>query len=122
MQRAACKASHLYSNASWDLVDAIEEKEFELGKVKKEDLPEELQKMSLEEKKSYLKGKATERERIQGQIKKQNEARKKYVVEEQKKLSKSGGDTLDSAIIKCIREQLSAKNFSTEKVVAENAK
>ncbi|MDX1314407.1 MAG: VWA domain-containing protein, partial [Eudoraea sp.] len=43
VKRAVSKSSGIYKNKSWDLIDASEAEEFEVEKLKKEDLPAELQ-------------------------------------------------------------------------------
>jgi hypothetical protein len=48
-----------------ELVDAINRGEVKLGEVKKEELPEELRKLSKDELKSYLDKKQTERSALQ---------------------------------------------------------
>src|SRR6185436_19712883 len=49
--RAVAKAAKVYNNATWDLVDASKEKDFDLAKMKVEDLPKEMQTMTMEERK-----------------------------------------------------------------------
>ena len=61
LQRQVCKASHNYNNDRWDLVDAIKKGTVKLEDIKEEDLPEEMRKMSMEEKKKYVEAKAAER-------------------------------------------------------------
>ena len=50
-----------YSSGSWDLVDAMENEDFELDKLKKEELPQEMKNMSTEEQKAYIETKTKER-------------------------------------------------------------
>ena len=62
------KGSAQYKSSAWDLIDALK-----AGKVKLEDLtddqlPEELQKLSLDDKKALLKKKEASRSKIQKQI------------------------------------------------------
>ena len=112
LQRQAAKASSHYRNTSWDLVDAVKEGNIETSQLKDEELPEEMKKMDKKEKKEYVAAKTKEREEIKKEINKLNEARKKYVAEEMKKLSKPGEDTLDAVMIKTIQEQVSKKHFT----------
>lgn len=114
VQRAACKASHLYRNSSWDLVDAVREKKVEIAELKEEDLPEVLRGKTVEEQRAYLDRVAAERKHIQEKIQALDAERKKHVAEERKKLAKSADETLDSAIIKCVRAQATARNFAFE--------
>ena len=110
-QRAVTKASFNYRNANWDLVDALREKKVNLDDIKKADLPGEMQKMTLGERKAYVEANAKERQEIQKKISKLNEGRKRFVGEKMKRLELSGKKTLDSVIIKTIREQAAKKNF-----------
>ncbi len=114
-QRAVAKSSRLYTNESWDLVDAIENETVKLDEVKEEDLPENMQKMTSEERKKYIQTQLETRRKIQNEIQELNTKRKIYVAEEMKKLSEKGEDTLGVSIINAIREQAAKKDFKFEK-------
>ena len=58
----------MYENSSWDLVDALKEKEESITSIKEEYLPQEMKGMSLAEKENYVKKKAEERKKIQKEI------------------------------------------------------
>ena len=45
VQRSVAKASANYQNSAWDLVDAAKDKNFEISKLKTEELPVEMQKI-----------------------------------------------------------------------------
>lgn len=113
--RAKFKSSRLYNNARWDLCDA-----YRLGKIKIEDLkpdqlPENLRKMTLKQRKAYIDKMIKERQGIQKQIKELSDARSKYVAVELKKQSVNTDDSLDAAIIQSVRKQAETKNFKFEK-------
>jgi len=56
--RSAAKASGQYRNARWDLLDAREQKGFDLARVPESDLPAEMQRMTPAERQAHLeKGK-----------------------------------------------------------------
>jgi len=112
--RAGAKASGQYRNSAWDLVDAREQKDFDLAKVKEEDLPEEMKKMSLEERKSYLEAKAKERAAIQQQIADLSRQRAQHIAEEMKKSGKSTDKAFDVAMRNAIRAQAQKKQFKFE--------
>ncbi|MBE0536926.1 MAG: VWA domain-containing protein [Phycisphaerae bacterium] len=112
-QRVAAKASFNYRNSAWDLVDALKYENADLSKLKAEDLPEEMRKMTAEEQKAYVEAKAKERAQIQQQIQQLNDARTKYVAEQMKKQA-GGAETLGSAIIEAVRKQAEAKQFKFE--------
>src|SRR4029078_7517239 len=68
-ERAITKATSVYRNSTWDLVDAVNGKKVNLADLKPEDLPEEMRKMDLKAKEDYLAAKTKERQDIQSQIK-----------------------------------------------------
>jgi hypothetical protein len=113
-QRAVSKGSRLYRNVAWDLVDAVRERTVKLEDLKKEDLPPAMQKMSLEEQEEFLEARARERAKIQAQIQKLNEARKKHVAKVKREQSSSQEETLDEAVIKNLRQQAEKKGIEIE--------
>lgn len=115
VQRAVTKASSNYSNASWDLVDATRgPTPLKVEEVKVEDLPGEMQKMTPAERKAHVEAKAQARQQIQQRIAELNTARAKHVEQELTKRAASGADTLDSAIIKTVREQAQSRGYTFE--------
>ncbi len=110
VSRIVSKSSHNYKNSSWDLVDASRSADFDMSEVKDKYLPEEMQGMSLEEKKAYVKKKDEERTKIQEQIKEINAERMKYIEKKKKELGEEES-SLDAAMIKAIHEQAKTKNF-----------
>ena len=111
VQRAVSKASGQYRNYAWDLVDALKEGKVKLEDVKDKDLPEEMRKMSLKERRAYVEAKLKERQKMQERISELNDACKKFVAEKMKQLSEKGEDTFDVALIKALREQAEKKSF-----------
>lgn len=112
--RAATKAGALYNNATWDLVDRMKEKDFDLAKVKDEDLPDEMKKMKPDERLAYLKKKADERAAIQKEITDLSAKRQKQIDAEVARQPKSDADkALDEAVKGVVREQAKAKGFET---------
>ena len=112
-QRAVAKANYLYSNSRWDLCDALKDGKIDLAKIKTEELPENMRKMSLEERKTYVKKMRDERGAIQKKINTLNDERVKFVAEKRKELVENQGEnTLDLALIGAIRDQATKKKFS----------
>lgn len=109
--RALSKVSGYYSNGSWDLCDACAQNTVKIEDVKPEDLPEEMRKMTVEERKAFVAAKASERQKIQEEIKKLDTERRDYVAAELKKRGEADGNALDKAVVEGIRKQASAKNF-----------
>ncbi|MCP5047185.1 MAG: VWA domain-containing protein [bacterium] len=113
VQRSMSKASKQYTNATWDLVDAEKEGKVKVEELEEEALPEEMKKMSKEERKTYIEKKKKERDQLQKKINSLRKARDKYVTEKRKKMA--GEKTLDSAIIQAIKEQAKKKKYKFEK-------
>lgn len=112
-QRANTKASSNYRNDSWDLVDALKDDSKKLEALKKEDLPEAMQNLSLDEQKAYVEKKGKERADIKDKLVKLNAERGQYVADEMKKrATESKGDSLDEAMVKAIHEQAKKKDFA----------
>lgn len=109
IQRSLAKASKIYSNTNWDLVDAYKEGQVKIEDLHEDELNKEMQKMTMNQKKKYLEESSQKRLLIQDKIKKLNEARQKYISKIKKQTQ---NDTLDSAIIKAIREQATNKGYS----------
>lgn len=115
VQRQVAKSSSYYRNAEWDLVDADKEGKVDLAELKSEDLPEEMRKMSVEEREAFVNDQAKKRADIQKEIQKLNAERNKYVAEKQRELAEKDGDTLDSALVTAVREQASKRNFELDR-------
>jgi len=112
VQRSVAKASANYVNSNWDLVDAAKAKDFDVTKLKPEELPAEMQKMSPAERKTYIEKNAQERAQLQTKINQLNAGREKFVAQRMKEVA--GTNTLDSAVISAIREQGQKRNFKFE--------
>lgn len=114
-ERALTKSSHLYCNDSWDLVDACNNRKIDLKNVKKESLPDVMQNMSFEEKTAYIEKLTADRKAISEKIKSLSDARDKFIAEQRAKIASGDKDSLDTAIIKLVREQAESKNFTMNK-------
>lgn len=110
VSRTVSKGSHLYTNSTWDLVDAEKERDFSYDKLKKDELPQELKGKSASEIKKYLEAKRNEREAIQNEIKELNEQRRKYISEN----SKQTDNGLENAMVQAIKKQAEKKNYTWE--------
>ncbi len=110
--RAAAKVSGQYRNSSWDLLDASKEKSFDLKKIKNEELPPEMQRMSAEQQKDYVSKKSQERADIQKQIAELNTQRAKFIQDEIKKTGRSTDKAFDTAMLKALRDQAQRSGFT----------
>ena len=115
VSRQVAKSSHFYKAKGWDLVDAVEEGEVDLEKLEDESLPAELRGKTPEELQEFVEAKKREREEIQKKIQELNESRKTYISAEMKKRGESDSHTLDSAMIKAVKEQAQKRNFTFKK-------
>ncbi len=113
-ERAVAKAGGLYRNAAWDLVDAMKEKKVDLAKVPEAELPENMRKMTPEQRKQ-----AAEREKIQKEIKDLDAKRKAHVKEEMNKRGLEEGASFDAALRKAVRLQAESKDFKFEEKPAK---
>jgi hypothetical protein len=110
--RAVSKASRLYDNSGWDLVDGTKKGAVKLDELKEEELPAELKGKSAPERQAIVDAKAKEREEIQAKIQKLQSERQKFLAEKQKAAAAEGGDTLDKAIIDSATKQAAAQGLA----------
>jgi hypothetical protein len=109
VERSFCKSSHAYKNSSWDLVDAAKDNEKIILEAKTEDLPVEMRRMNIEQRKAYIKQKSEERANIQVEIQSLNAKRMEYISEKTPEGNKD--NMLDASMMKAIKEQGGAKNL-----------
>jgi len=114
-QRASAKAGGLYSNAGWDLVDASKGKDFDITKIKNDDLPEGMRKMSDAEKKAYIAKQASSRAGIQKEIMELSKKRDAFVKAEMARTGLDEKSSFDAALRDMIRTQAEKQNFKFEK-------
>lgn len=110
VERTVSKSSHLYKNSAWDLVDASKENEEVITKAKDEELPAEMRGMTGVQRKAYVKEKAAERTKIQGEIQSLNKKRLEYIATHT--VDKDQNAMLDDAMIKAVREQAKTKDLT----------
>lgn len=111
VKRAVSKSSRLYNNRKWDLVDASEDADFDVSKIKDEEMPEELKDKSKIEIESYIAERKTARQRIQKEIQELNKKREAFIAKNQKEDSKG---ELENAMIQAIIRQAEHKNYKWE--------
>lgn len=109
--RGASKASEYYNNASWDLIDALEQGRVILEQLPDEALPSAMQGMTLAQKQDYVAAKKAERETIKKMIRDLSKKRDDYVEKQRQTSATRGKNTLDSVIIQSLSKQLAAKGF-----------
>ena len=112
-QRSISKASGLYSNPSWELVDALKAKKLKLEDVKDGELPADLRGLSLEAKQAKVEAKAKRRAELQAEIQRLGAERTRWVAEEQKRQA-GGAKSLDVALLETVRTQASKRGYRFE--------
>ena len=100
---------------SGELLDALAEKVVTLDKVKKDELPEELRKLSADELKTHVEKMQKDRAELQKRITELSKERDTYIDAERKKLAKAGkGDGFDEQVSKSLRSQAKKKGIVYE--------
>lgn len=112
-ERAVSKSKAVYKNESWDLVDKVKDDKTAISKIKKEELPKELQNKSEAEIKTIVAEKTKERETIQKEIGELGKKRQQYIDAEAKKTKKQ--DDLGNAINTSIVAFAKVKGYTVEK-------
>ncbi len=95
--------------ASYDLLDSIKQKKVKLEDLKKEELPEQMKKMTLDEQKKYLKDLEEKREKLRKECLELDKKRSAYITQEQKKQAGKGKAGFDGQVLEILRKQ-AAKN------------
>ena len=92
-----------------DLVQDVENRTVKIEDVKKEDLPEDLQKMSVADRKKELDRRIADRKTIRAEILRLSKERDEFIAAERKKRGGSSG--FDTAVALALREQLLKKGI-----------
>ncbi len=110
-QRVGCKATTLYCNSTWDLVDACRSADFKLEDVRDEDLPENMRAMTVEQRKAHVDEIAKKRADVQAAVQSMLQKREAFVAQEQQRLALDDTAAFDFAVRTAIRKQAEAKGF-----------
>jgi hypothetical protein len=115
-KRAAVKANkQLYTNSSWDLVDAAEHDSTFITKVEMKTLPDSLKNKTREELKQIVEEKTAERNKVQQQIISLNKQRESYIAAERVKgAANNSQPTLESEVEKIIKQQVTRFKMRVE--------
>jgi hypothetical protein len=112
MNRAFAKSKHVYTNSNWDLVDAVKNGQVDVRSVKTEDLPVELQKLSLDARKAVVAEKAEARARLQARIQELEQERRRFLSAARR--GEAGVATLDTVMMDALREQAARRGFALQ--------
>jgi hypothetical protein len=111
--RAVSKATGLYRNAEWDLVDRLkDDPKFDVTKLSEAELCDEMKKMKPAERVAHVKKKLAQREALQKEIAELSKERAEYIKQALKKDGKKGDKAFDDAVRGALRQQARRKGFS----------
>lgn len=114
-RRFATKAGKMYSNRGRDLVDSMDEDGEVLSKMDVANLPDEMQKMTTEQRMAHVKTMAKRRGEIKKKILAANAKRELHVAKIRKEQSTPGSSTLGDAVSNAIQKQLKKSGFEQGK-------
>jgi hypothetical protein len=112
VERTVSKSSHAYKNSTWDLVDAAKDDEKIISEARRDDLPEAMKSMTVEQRKEYVNKKSAERRQIQSEIQTLNKKRQDHIAANTPQTAKDS--MLDAAMIKAIKQQAKTKDLRWE--------
>jgi Mg-chelatase subunit ChlD len=95
-----------------DLLQNIENGSAKLDSIKEEDLPSDLQKLSVDERQKEIEKRLAERREIRGQILALSKQRTEYVAAEQKKRNGGSQNSFDLAVSSALKKQLAKKGIN----------
>ena len=107
-ERAVNKAVNSFQYDG-DLVQDVENEKVKVKDLKTEQLPEDMQKLSVAERESVIAERIAERKRIRAEILQLSKKRDAFIAEERKKQGQSNG--FDTAVAAALKEQLLKKGI-----------
>jgi Mg-chelatase subunit ChlD len=110
-ERAYNKAINAAAYDDSDLIQGVENGTVKLEVLKKDELPDELQKLSADERKKVIAGKIEERKKIREQILKLSKKRDAFLYEERKKQSAKNLTGFDQAVSEALKVQIARKGL-----------
>ena len=90
-------------------MDACKEGKLQIETVKEAELPVEMQKMTVDQRKKHIETQFAERENLRNRINRLNAERSKFVAEKTKQHAVT--NTLDVVMTSAIREQAAKRNY-----------
>lgn len=111
-KRAKAKASHVYKNTNWDLVDAVTDGKVALEKLEHDELPATMKDMDMEEQENFIANKKAERKALKQQIIVLSEQREIYIAEQQDQAQGQNTSTVNTAIMSAIEDQAKKKQYT----------
>jgi len=108
--RACTKAGAFYK-CSWDLVDAVKGGSVKLEDVKKEELPEKMRELTIDERRKCVDAAWAKRQEIQKKIQGVGEKRARHIEAEMHRQGAKDDAAFDRAVRDAIRRQAESKGF-----------
>lgn len=96
---------------SQELVQAVDSGDIKLGDLPKDQLPPELQNLSLDALEKHVKTKSAKRKQLQSEIEKLAQKRQAFIEAKVKEEGEKGTNSLDAQIYKCIQSQAAEKKI-----------
>ena len=113
--RSIAKSGGGYSNRFRCLVDTFQDDLKILEKVKEEDLPDVLRDLPAGEREQYVQDQLATRKKIQAEIARVARDREAFLTKERQRLAEHGEqDTLGSAIVAAVSQQLEELGFDSQ--------
>lgn len=110
--RVSSKASPVYYNGAWDLVDASKEENFKWEDVDEAYLADTLKNMNTEQRQEFTAAQSQKRSRIQEQISLLSQKRDNFIRES--KPEEEGADQLSEMLLDGVREAAELKGYTFE--------
>jgi Mg-chelatase subunit ChlD len=105
----ACAKAYAGKYSSDDLVDAVKGGSVALDKLQADEMPDEMKKMTVEERKAFVAAKAKEREELRQKVVELARKRDAYLAEESRKRGEHDG--FDKVAVEALNEQAKKKGF-----------
>lgn len=119
--RCQTKAGGLYSNPSWDLVDACKDPKFVLVGIDRQLLPEALRGLSVDDLQAYVATQTKKRAELQQRIESIGRERDAFVQQELRRREASGEKVFEQAVLEIVRAQAAARGFERAAPIAPAA-
>ena len=110
--RAVAKASRLYDNSDWDLIDAAEGGKVSVSELAEDALPTAMRGMDAAQRQAFVEGKRADRGKLQAQIARLNAQRKAHLAKERARPGLNADDSLGSAVRKAVRDQAASAGYT----------
>ncbi len=109
--RVAAKGCALYNAATWDLVDALQQKDFRLAVIESNELPGFMRSMTPDQRRAYVVGMQSVRDAVRAEIAETDQQRRAYIRAKQTQDRRSR-PSFDDALLTSLRAQAVAKGFT----------